>query len=137
MMNVAKNATGTSALYVVSTSHNWPMITRILLASARNSAATVPPAVVGRETVYTTENTTSAVMLTMPPSTADSAACPPPHTSATAAMATLTIACQRRTRRIAGVDSGACALMEPARGPLKAFTPHARASKQTQRFYYK
>ena len=44
------------------------------MPSARNSAATVPPADVGRESASTTAKTTTAVMLTIPPSTADSAA---------------------------------------------------------------
>ena len=77
--NAAKNAAGTTSLYVVSTSQSPPMITRILPASARNIATSDGAGVrdrFGPDPKPSNERVTRppAAMLTRPPSTADSAA---------------------------------------------------------------
>src|SRR5205823_9841421 len=104
--NVAKKAGRTMSRYVASTSHNCKTITRTLLASARNSATTVAPALVGFPNPSTNAETTHAERFTTPPSTADTAPCTPAQIPAMAATANVASACHFKTYRIGLVDSG-------------------------------
>src|SRR6478736_3065594 len=102
--NDASNAGRTTSRYVASTSHNWPMITRIFEPSARNIATTVAPAVLPGAISRTNAYTTPAAMLITPPNPADSAPCIPAHSPAIAAMTNVAAACQMNTARNGRVE---------------------------------
>ena len=133
--NVAKNATGQRPCNTSAPATTRPMITRILLASARNSAATVPPAVVGLEIAQHDRVNHHGRDVDEPSQHGRQRRMTPGPDPATAAIATVTIACHADTRRIGLVESGAsiAALMGLARAfpwcPAKRRAPSSEANR--------